>query len=239
MGTLCKRKQMSLKYSIQIPMRCQQEGYRKVIDTLEAQTIRHENFELIIANDCVSINPIEPIKTSFKQRIVRIPDRLPGWAYSIGRNVCMDYGTPTSEYLVHIDADWLLIPETLANSYPLLSNNTILRGWKKYQDGRFRMYPEMFIAPTSAVKASGGWDEVFFPWYGGSFHDMMRRLQKAYPVELKDSDTFYANCVGTDVKYKRVYDVNKKLIKQLANLGTKKPIMRGTTATEVVYEQGY
>lgn len=222
-----------------MPFRGSQEGYQKVIDTLEAQTIRHETFELIIANDCMGIEPIKPVKTSFMQKIIRIPDRLAGWGYSIGRNVCLDFGCPNAEYLVHIDADWLLTPETLADSYPLLNKNLILQGWKRYEDGRFRMYPEMFIAPMQAMLASGGWDEVFFPWYGGSYHDMMRRLNAAWPIKMRQSPKFYANCIGSEVKYKRVYDVNKTLIKRLAKLGTKQPIMRRTVPVEVVYQQGY
>jgi len=228
-----------MKYSIQMPFRGSQEGYQKVINTLEAQTLRHKNFELIICNDTVGIDPIQPVKTSFKQKIIEIPDRLPGWAYSIGRNVCLDYGSQEAEYLVHIDADWLLIPETLSDSYPLLTQNTILQGWKKYQDGRFRVYPEMMIAPMGAMKASGGWDEVFFPWYGGSWHDMMRRLKAAWKVNIIESKKFYANCIGSEVKYTRVYDVNKTLIKRLEKIGTKQPILRRTVEVGVVYEQGY
>jgi len=230
---------MSLKYSVQMPIRGSQKGYQKVIDTLEAQTIRHQTFELIIANDCTGLRPLIPVKTSFRQKIIRIPDRLPGWAYSIGRNVCLDHGSVDAEYLVHIDADWLLIPNTLSESYPLLSKQTILQGWKKYQDGRFRMYPEMFIAPMDAMRASGGWDEIFFPWYGGSYHDMMRRLKLACNITMEESKKFYADCIGSEINYTRVYDVNKTLIKQLEKIGTKQPILRRTVAVDIVYEQGY
>jgi len=229
-------------YTVQIPLRTSQARYQMCVGILEQQTFK--DFELIVADDCTDQEPLKPIKTSFPHRLVRMGPRSPGWAYSLGRNVCIDFASPEAQYLVYVDGDWLLHPNALQDTRPFLNMHTNIHGWKKYinEEGvvtRERWYAEQQILPFDLVLASGGFDEVYFPWYGHSVKDLWRRMNRIRKMEDQNVAEFSADCIGTDIRFQRDDKVNALLTKRLAKMGTKQPILRRTVPAELVYEYGY
>jgi len=229
-------------YTVQIPLRTSQDRYEHCVRALEEQTCK--DFELIVADDFTDHEFLKPVKTSFPHRLIRMGPRPQGWAYSIGRNVCIDFATPAAKYLVYIDGDWFLHRSSLEDTRPYLDPHTNIHGWKRYINSeavvvKERWYAELQILPFDLVLASGGFDEIYFPWYGHSVKDLWRRMNKIRKMQDKNVGVFLADCIGTDVPFQRDDKVNVNLTKRLAKLSTKQPILRRTVPAEIVYEYGY
>ena len=230
-------------YSVHIPIRGPQAYYAKAVQSLEAQTCK--DFELIICEDNSNTKHVlKPIATSFPQRIVQITSRLPGWAYGVARNVCLDFASRTSDYLVHCDVDWILRPVSLEKCKLGLSPDRIIQGYKYYvgpgrKRHQTRFFPELCIIPLDAAILCGGWDEIFFPWYAGDYHDLMRRLQLIRKLELIKTKALFADDIGSSVEFDKVYDVGKQLVDKLKDMGTKQSIVRRTVPCKIVYEKGF
>ena len=231
-------------FSIQTPIRGSQEVYRRFIDSLEAQTFK--DFELIVCNDCSDYYQLQPIKTSFPHRLAILPKRPPGWGYPCARNICLDYCTLEAEYLVHLDADWILRPKSLENVLPMLDVKVIIEGYKQYttvgpKEGKFVRYPEFEIIPLQSVLQCRGWDEIFFPHYAGYWHDLMRRLQLVSKLLILESKDFVADDIGgTGV----IFDRNKNspgfdIAKELEAYKTIYPVERNLFLSQLIWEEGY
>lgn len=226
-----------MKLSVQTPWRGSQEGYEKLIASLETQTFR--DFEFVVANDHYDMEMIHAVPTTFAHKVISMPKRLPGWGYSLARNVCIDHGM--AEYLVYLDGDVLLFPDALATVAKHVSPMLTLHGYKHYFDkaGSFLKSVakrELQVLPYDLVTASGGFDEVYFPWYGFSYRDMIRRMGMIRQTSMKWISGYAGRCVKSEIVYERDSTTNAVLTKRLEKLKTRQPIMRRTVPATVVWD---
>jgi len=229
-------------FSVQTPWRGSQEDYERFAAALEAQSFR--DFEWIVANDCYDMDPIKPIKTKFPHRIVRIPKRPPGWAYSIARNVCIDFGSNNAQYLAYVDGDVLLFKNALYRAARWVAPNVTIHGWKHYftKQGEFikrQKKREVMVLPYDVVRASGGFEELYFPWYGHSYLDFFRRMKKLRRLREVWSEGYAGRSVKSRIKFDRDSTVSKEITKRLKKHDSKRPILRRSVPAELVWQYGY
>lgn len=220
-------------YSVQTPIRGSQGQYEKFVAGLEAQVCK--DFELVICDDSSGREPLKPIKTSFPQRMVRIAERLDGWAYPCARNACIANCNVNAKYMARIDVDWVLRPDTLENMRGLLGPDKYFEGWKQQANGKLKQFGPFSIMPMKALLACGGWDEVFFPFYS-DWEDFKRRILLTTPMEVISTKTLFADDTGeADNTVIRDRSFTRPIAKFLKHTGNTQPVVTNLFPSSVVY----
>ncbi|NDV46180.1 glycosyltransferase [Paludibacter sp. 221] len=191
---------MKNKISVVMPVYNAGRFLREAIESVLGQT--HENFELVIVDDCSSDNSVQIVKSFDDERIILIENKQ-----NTGNYPCRNRGIKqaTGEFIAVMDADDIMVPERMDTQLLFLLNN------EQYM----AVGSDVFVVDENS-KEKGIWSK-----HSNNFEEIKVRLLKdnvcTHPTLMLRSEVFKKHGIYYNEKY--LYSADYELLYQISKIG--------------------